>query len=62
MDFFLSGNDQEVMMYGQLAVLASVVLGAGIEITGRDMPFYTWFYLLLAWIYFSWDTLEPFLD
>ena len=49
-------------MYGQLAVLASVLIGAGIEISGRDMPFYTWFYLLLAWIHFSWGTLEPFLD
>ena len=49
-------------MYGQLAVLASVLIGAGLEISGRDLSFYNWFYLLLAWIHFSWGTLEPFLD
>ena len=39
-----------------------MIVGVGLEVTGTDLSFYNWFYLLLAWIHFSWGVLEPFLD
>ena len=55
-------SPEETRLVGAGATLVSVLYGMVYELSVGQLAFYNWFYMLCAWLHFSWKTIEPFFD